>query len=307
MNRFSASIARALTSTCLAAGALALASCGGGNGGLTEPDSSPVKKFVIALKANKNPEKMLEEKENLQKYLTEKLGREVEVVIPSASSAIVEGFKGRTIDLGYLSSTDAARNLDEEAGSILFIHLKGDKPNYDSVWLTSADGNYSSIDDLAGHPVAFASPTSTSGRLIPTWDLVKRGHVGPEKALTDFFSEVKFATGYVSAVQLVLDGHVEAAAVSDYVFLGDKYLDDEQKAKLKILQKQGPVPSHTICHRKTLSKADLDLLRQTLLAMNEDNPDLRDSVFNGELVEVDPEEHLKVTREALEVQKTIKE
>jgi hypothetical protein len=40
--------------------------------------------------------------------------------------------------------------------------------------------------------------------------------------------------------------------------------------------------------------------------MNHDATSLRDQVFNGELMEVDAEEHLRITREAIEVQKVLK-
>lgn len=306
------SLAPIFSSACLAALAFLFAACGGNS---TDDDANStssdnglsLKQLVIALKANKNPEKMLAEKESLEKYLSEKLARQVKVIIPTSSAAIVESFKNGTLDIGYLSSTDAARNLDDAAASILLIHLKNGNPHYNSIWLSLKDKDYGSIEDLKDKPVAFASHSSTSGFLIPTWDLSKRGLVGPQKALTDYFAQTIYGTGYVSAVEKVLNGEVEAAAVSDYVYKGDnKYLSDEQKAKLKIVQEQGPVPSHTICYRLSLSAADRDLIRQTLLGMNEDNPELRDKVFNGELVTVNPEEHLKVTREALEVQKTLK-
>ena len=92
-----------------------------------------LQKLVIALKANKNPEKMLSEKEALEKHLSAKLNRAVEVLIPSDSSVVVESFRNGTLDLGYLSSTDAARNLDQNTASILLIHLKNGKPHYQSV------------------------------------------------------------------------------------------------------------------------------------------------------------------------------
>ena len=64
----------------------------------------------------------------------------------------------------------------------------------------------------------------------------------------------------------VLSGEVEAAAVSDYVFKGDnKYLSDAQKAKLQIVQEQGPVPAHTLCIRTSISKNDRDF-RERLLS-----------------------------------------
>jgi len=266
-----------------------------------------LKKVVVALKANKNPEKMLTEKASLEAYLSTKLKRPVEVLIPTDSSMVVESFRNGTLDLGYLSSTDAARNLDQKTASILLIHLKNGKPSYQSVWLSLQDKKYNSIEELQNQPVAFASRSSTSGYLIPVWDLASRSLVGPQNSLTDFFSLTIYGTGYVSAVEKVLSGEVEAAAVSDYVFTGDnKYLSDTQKSRLRIIQEQGPVPSHTICARASLSGNDRRILREALLEMNTENPTLRDQVFNGELREVNQDEHLKVTREAIAVQKTLK-
>jgi phosphonate transport system substrate-binding protein len=275
--------------------------------GQVGPAELSLQKVVIALKANKNPEKMLAEKEALESYLSAKLNRVVEVLIPTDSSVVVESFRNGTLDLGYLSSTDAARNLNQNTASILLIHLKNGLPHYQSVWLSLKNKSYQSINELKGAPVAFASRSSTSGYLIPVWDLSNRGLVGAENSLSDFFSLTIYGTGYVSAVEKVLSGEVEAAAVSDYVFLGDnKYLNDSQKSRLQIIQQQGPVPSHTICARSTLSDSDRKILKETLLAMNHDATSLRDQVFNGELMEVDAEEHLRITREAIEVQKVLK-
>ena len=275
--------------------------------GETKPGELSLQKLIIALKANKNPEKMLAEKHDLEKYLAGKLNRQVEVIIPTDSATVVESFRNGTLDLGYLSSTDAARNLDQKTASILLVHLKNGKPHYNSIWLSLKNKPYQSVTELKSKPVAFASRSSTSGFLIPTWDLAKQGFVGPDKSLTDYFSQTVYGTGYVSAVEKVLSGEVEAAAVSDYVFKGDnKYLTDDQKAKLKIVQEQGPVPAHTLCIRGSISKNDRDFLQKVLLEMNGENPDLRDRIFNGELVVVNEDEHLRVTREALEVQKTLR-
>lgn len=274
---------------------------------VTKPGELSLQKLIIALKANKNPEKMLAEKHDLEKYFSKKLDRQVEVIIPTDSAVVVESFRNGTLDLGYLSSTDAARNLDQKTASILLVHLKNGQPHYNSIWLSLKDKPYQSITELKGKPVAFASRSSTSGFLIPAWDLAKQGLIGPDKSLTDYFSQTVYCTGYVSAVEKVLSGEVEVAAVSDYVFKGDnKYLSDEQKIKLKIVQEQGPVPAHTLCIRGSISKNDRDFLQKTFLEMNEENPELRDRVFNGELVIVKEDEHLRVTREALEVQKTLR-
>ena len=263
---------------------------------------------VIALKANKKPESMLAEKQALELYLSTKLKRKVKVIIPTDSSIVVESFRNGTLDLGYLSSTDAARNLDQKTASVLLIHLKNGKPHYDSIWLSRKESNYQSIEDLGDKPVAFASRSSTSGFLIPCLDLAGRGLIGSDTSLNDFFSQTIYGTGYTSAVEKVLSGEVEAAAVSDYVFKGNnKYLSDEQKSRLRIIQHQGPVPSHTLCVRSTLSADDQAIIKSALLEMNEENPSLRDQAFNGVLVEVNASEHLRVTQQALALQTTLKQ
>ena len=273
----------------------------------TKAGELSLQKLIIALKANKDPEKMLAEKYDLEKFLSEKLERPVEVIIPTDSATVVESFRNGTLDLGYLSSTDAARNLDQNTASILLVHLKNGKPHYQSIWLSLKEKNYNSITDLKNRPVAFAKRSSTSGFLIPTWDMAQKGLVGPDSSLTDYFSQTIYGTGYESAVKKVLSGEVEAAAVSDYVFRGDnKYLSDKEKAQLKVIQEQGPVPAHTLCVRATLSENDRKFLEKTFLEMNEENPELRDRIFNGELVVVDQNQHLRVTREAIEVEKTLK-
>ena len=287
-----------------------MVSCGDSNHSIEieEYDNElSLKKVIIALKANKQPASMLVEKQDLESYLSTKLDRPVEVIIPSDSSVVVESFRNGTLDLGYLSSTDAARNLSQETADILLVHLKNGKPHYKSIWLTKKEKTYQSIDELKGKPVAFASRSSTSGFLIPTWDMMKRGLLGNETSLTDFFSLTLYGTGYVSAVEKVLSGEVEAAAVSDYVYRGDnKYLDDTQKERLRVFQEQGPVPAHTLCVRSTISEKDRKIIKEALLQMNEDNAELRDRIFNGKLISVVADEHLKVTREALEFQKKLK-
>ena len=89
-----------------------------------------LKKVVLALKANKQPASMLVEKQDLEAYLSAELQRPVEVMIPSDSSVVVESFRNGTLDLGYLSSTDAARNLSQETADILLVHLKNGQPHY---------------------------------------------------------------------------------------------------------------------------------------------------------------------------------
>lgn len=255
---------------------------------------------VIALKPDKNPEAMAAERADLGKGLGAALGIPVEVIIPLSDAVLTEGMANGTIDLGWLSATDVAKLPAPRAvGVLLAAEIKG-RTTYDSVWLALAEKPYASIADLKGKPVAFAKKTSTSGGIVPLNDLVEKGLVDPASGPEGFFGRgnVWFGTGYVSAVERVLAGEAEAAAVSDYVFLGDKHLTPAQKAKLKVIATQGPVPTHVLAVRNALDEGLRQRLANAMLTLD---VGLRDRVFGGPLVQVDEAAHLAPIVKALAV------
>lgn len=261
-----------------------------------------LKELIVALKADKNPDRMIEERGRLEKELTKLLRVPVKVIIPTSSAVILQGFANGTVDIGYLSSLDMVNAERAGAAELLLAGKIKGKTSYESLWLIKKDASYKNLEDLKGKSIAFASRTSTSGYLIPYWELIMTRRLEAKHDPTEFFGEgnVWYGTGYVSAVQRVLDGTSEAAAVSDYVFHGDKHLSPEQKSRLKILKSQGPVPTHVIAARRTLTDSQKKKVRDALVALNS-NPTLRDQVFTSELVVVDSARHLATTKQALEL------
>jgi phosphonate transport system substrate-binding protein len=244
---------------------------------------------------------MTQERASLEKYLSEKIGRPVEVIIPLSAAVINEGFAGGTIDLGYLSATDLINAKDAEL--LLAGEIKG-LTTYKGYWLALKDKPYTKVEDLRGKPVAFASKTSSSGFIIPLWDLRRKNLVSEKADPEEFFGKgnVFYGTGYVSAVERVLNGEAEAAAVSYYVLDEDKHLTAEQRAKLKKVAEQGDVPTHIIAVRRSLPETEKQNLKKALLSMNEgESQSLRDKLFTSKLVETEQEKHLAPMREALSV------
>jgi len=261
-----------------------------------------LEKVVVALKPDKDPDQMMQERKTLSDFLSKKLGKPVEVIVPLSSSVIIEGFANGTVDLGYLSATDMVAAQKRNAGEILLAGRIDGQNSYKSYWLALKEKPYGKVEDLKGKRVAFASKTSTSGYLIPLWDLKQKGLLTEPKPEA-FFGEgnLFYGTGYVSAVERVLNGEAEAAAVSYYVLDKDKHLTVEQRAKLKKVAEQGPVPTHVIAVRSSIPAADREQLRLALESLNEGaNTELRDKVFTSELVEVNPAEHLQSIRGALD-------
>jgi phosphonate transport system substrate-binding protein len=266
-----------------------------------------LKKVIVALKATDHPEKLLGVKDELENILSEKMKRVVEITIPTSSASVTESFRTGKIDIGYLSPTDAARNLELGAASALLARTENGKPHYKSIWVCKKEKEYSSVADLKGKPVAFASRSSEPGYLIPAWDLANRKLIGPGVALTDYFAQVLYCNGDASAAGKVLSGEAEAAAIAGYALQGGaEALSEGQQTQLKIFQEQGPVATDVLCVRSSLSLADRKLLEEAFLSMNAENPELCNRAFRGKLEVVDEREHLKVILDAIAVQKTLK-
>jgi phosphonate transport system substrate-binding protein len=269
--------------------------------------ASPItlSKVVVALKPDKDPDAMIAERTQLAEYLSKELGKPVEVIVPLSSAVILEGLSNGTIDLAYLAATDMLIALNEQTATLLLAGEIDGKTSYKSYWVTLKEKPYQSVLDLKAKPIAFSSKTSTSGYVIPLWDLRQKNLISDSGKAEEFFGagNVWFGSGYVSAVERVLNGDAEAAAVSYYVLDKDKHLTAEQRQKLRRLADQGPVPTHVIAIRSQISDADRSALRDALLAMDKGNPELRDRVFTSRLVGVDPATHLGSLRESLALAK----
>ncbi len=262
------------------------------------------RELVVALKPDKDPDRMMAEKRALEEHLSSRLGVSVEVFSPLSGSVIQEGFANGTIDLGYVSGTDMVHARQRGVAEVLLAGEIDGKTSYTSYWVTLKDKPYQDVEDLQGERIAFSSRTSTSGYVIPVWDLFQKGLIDDETGPEGFFGSgnVFYGSGYVSAVNRVLEGEAEAAAVSYYVLDEERHLSGEQRDRLRMLADQGPVPTHVIAVRASLSDRDKDLLREVLLTLNdEEHRDLRDGVFTSRMVEVDADDHLSSITDAMEL------
>jgi phosphonate transport system substrate-binding protein len=256
--------------------------------------SSTLSKVIVALKPDKDPDAMMAEREQLSRYLSEKIGKPVEVIVPLSAAVILEGLANGSVDLAYLSATDMLNAINNHSASIVLAGEIDGKTFYQSYWVTLKEKPYQSIADLRGKPIAFSGKTSTSGYVIPLWDLRQKKLISDSGNAEEFFGpgNVWFGSGYVSAIERVLNGDAEAAAVSDYVLDRDKHLTAEQRQMVRRLATQGPVPTHVIAIRNGISDEDRMVLRDVLIGMEKENPQLRDRVFTSRLVEVDSDAHL---------------
>ena len=265
-----------------------------------------LKKVVLTLKPSGDPSESLAYRDGLESYLSEKLKRKVEVIVPRQGIAPEQSLLSGEIDLACLPLETAMREVKRGNLAILLetYRVEGSAPK--GVWLSREDGNYSGIDQLRGKAVAFSGNSSLPGYFLPVSDLAAGKLIGPEVALTDYFSQTVFGTGDLSAVEKLLQGEVEAAAVSDAILESNGSLNKEQRDRLRILKELGPVPDSLLCVRASVHESDRDLIKLAIVELNEDQPKLSERAFGGKFSPPGKEIHSGGAVEALATEKAIK-
>lgn len=176
-------------------------------------------------------------------------GMKIEAFVGSDYNATIEALRSNKVDvalLGPFSYVLATTQAPVEAFAIT-VTAKNMSPNYQSIIITRADSDISSLQTLKGRTFAFVDPGSTSGGLMPSAALHEAGIV-PEKDL----KKVMYSGGHDATIIAVAEGKVEAGAVADRILVNacDKKLID--CAKVKTVWKSPPIPNDPLLYRKNL-------------------------------------------------------
>lgn len=156
--RFTAAATAALT-----ASALLLSGCG------TDSANAAPETLRVALLPDENASEIIKNNEPLKNHLEEQLGLEVELVVTTDYSSMIEAMARGRLELGYfgpLSYVLAQEKADIEPFAAL-QEVEGEDPTYQAVFIANADSGIEDLADVAGKTVAWGDQTSTSSHLIP--------------------------------------------------------------------------------------------------------------------------------------------
>lgn len=234
-------------------------------------------KIVIAVQPTATPETLSASAADLDAFLTKKLGREVDLVFPTTHAGVIESLRFGNAQAAFLSAWPA-RLASKVAGAdvglaevreVVIGQEKKEETFYFSYWVVRKDSPITKLAELKGKRVAFASPLSTSGYVAPLARLVELGLVakpapGKEADPKKFFGTVQFAGGYQQGWEALKAGQVDAAIIAGDV---SEALYREVLAGTKIVDQQGPIPSHGVAFAKQLDAGTKQQLKDALLEL----------------------------------------
>jgi phosphonate transport system substrate-binding protein len=170
-------------------------------------DDVPV--FRVGLLGGENESDRLREHACQEAYLEERLGVDVELFPASDYAGVMQGLLAGQLEFAGLGSAGYAGIYlqDPDAVEPLYTTMQIDGSlGYYSVMYTLADSGITSLDEMEGHSLAFADPNSTSGYLVPSYELAAEEGLD----LETYFSETGFGGGHEQAVIAVLQGQYDA-------------------------------------------------------------------------------------------------
>lgn len=304
--------------TLLALAALLLAGCLGppaeSTGALAD---RPV--LTLAVQPTDNAAAIQDQATALEAFLEERVAADVEIVVPLTYMGVVEALRFGHVDAAMMSAWPSAIAAQKASADIVLAEKRevlirdvslsqtrnvsvarsaerapGDdarvEPFYYSYYVVLKDSPAQSLADLRGKRIAFPSTTSTSGYVFPVarlaeLDLVPKADAGKALDPKSFFGEVVLAGGYAQAWEALKSGRVDAAVIAGDVKAS---LYEEVLAATRIVETQGPVPSHAVVFSDDLQEPLRSDLRDAMLELKGENRDLMRKLVSAIFVEFAP-------------------
>jgi phosphonate transport system substrate-binding protein len=152
----------------------------------------------------------VKEKEPLKAYLEQKLGRPVNLVIPTNYNATVEALGNGSLDFAYLGGLTYIKA--HARYSVVPLVQRSSDLQFRSCFITSSNSSIHSLGDLRGKTFAFGDINSTSGHLMPYLEMRQAG-VDPDNTL-----KYRYTGSHPATAKAVESGAVDAGALDESVY-----------------------------------------------------------------------------------------
>jgi phosphonate transport system substrate-binding protein len=186
----------------------------------------------------------------LSKEIEKQSGLKIKTFVAGSYSALVVAMKSDYVDIAWLPSFAFVQAEQVADAEVLLKAVRNGEPFYYGAIVVRNDSPIKTIDDLKGKTIAWASETSTSGRIFPLAALIKMG-IDPET----YFSKEVVAGGHDSALLAVYHGKVDAAATFSSDAQGTvgswtQMLDEDKRGEIRSIFVTDPIPADTMSTSK---------------------------------------------------------
>ncbi len=236
------------------------------NGSKTQSSAkSNPSKLIVALLPDENAATVIQDNQGLSNYLEETLDKEIELVVSTDYSSMIEAASNGRLDLAYFGPLSYVLAKTKSNIEPFAARVKNGSTTYTSIIIGNTEAGITKLEDIKGKTVAFGDPASTSSRLFPELTLAD----AKLKSGEDY--KAVFLGAHDAVALAVQSGNAQAGGLSRPIFdsLVDKGTIDPNK--VKVLAESDPIPQYPWTLRKDLDSQLQNNVRSAFLQLEDDS------------------------------------
>jgi phosphonate transport system substrate-binding protein len=207
----------------------------------------------------------VKEKAPLKAYLEQKLGRSVNLIIPTNYNATVEALGNGSLDFAYLGGLTYIKA--HARYSVVPLVQRNSDLQFRSTFITSSHSSIHSLGDLKGKTFAFGDINSTSGHLMPYLEMRQAG-IDPNNNL-----KYRYTGSHPATAKAVESGAVDAGALDETVYnamISEGKLDPN---KVRVFYMSKPFVDYVWVSRKDVDQTMQEKFTQAFTDLREGQDD----------------------------------
>ncbi|HKR95858.1 MAG TPA: phosphate/phosphite/phosphonate ABC transporter substrate-binding protein [Candidatus Angelobacter sp.] len=207
----------------------------------------------------------VKEKEPLKAYLEQKLGRPVNLIIPTSYNATVEALGNGSLDFAYLGGLTYIK-AHARYGVVPLVQRTADL-QFRALFITSRQSGIHSLADLKGKTFAFGDINSTSGHLMPYMEMRQAG-IDPNTNL-----KFRYTGSHPATAKAVESGAVDAGALDETVYNSMVSEGKLDPTKVRVFYTSKPFVDYVWVARKDVGEAVQEKFAQAFTDLKEGQDD----------------------------------
>lgn len=219
----------------------------------------------VALLPDENASTLIQNAQPLKQYLEQTLKKEIELVVTTDYSSMIEAMRFGRIEVAYFGpfsyvlAKSRAPSIDPFA-----VGVERGSPTYQSVIIATAGGPVRALDDIRGKAFGFGDQASTSSHLAPRAHLLKKARLEGERD----YRVVHLGT-HDAVARAVQAGQVPAGALSKPILENLIRRGTIDAARVVQLDLSAPIPNYPIVMQAGLAPGLKQALRDAFLTMKD--------------------------------------
>ncbi len=222
----------------------------------------------VALLPDENAATVIQDNEPLEAYLEKSLGKDIELIVTTDYSSMIEAVRFGRIDLAYFGPASYTIAKDRMEGGEIDIEpfaarVRGGSTTYQAVLIANPESGITKFEDIKGSGIdmAFGDQASTSSHFAPKYTLMQAG-VMPEEDYTSNY------LGAHDAVAVnVARGNAQAGGLSRPIFESLLERGMVKEGEVVVIGYSDPIPQYPWVMRTDLTPELQQAIREAFYAL----------------------------------------